>query len=174
MAKPDTELSPSLLIEISVVANKLQANPRCLLTMHTFGGLCFLWCNHMQQLTLFDISNQEDNDISNLSTKTCRICNIEKPIDDFYLDRGALYSKCKNCCAEYKRLQNIAKKNAPEKPDSCECCGKITDTFYCDHYPNTDKFRGWVCFECNTAAGYVGDSYEGVVKLFNYLYQRRI
>lgn len=129
----------------------------------------------MQQLMLFS-SDIKDIIISDLSNKICRICGEEQSLDNFYLDRGSPYSKCKKCCTEYRKLLDIAKQNAPEKPHNskCECCGKITNKWYCDHHPNTDKFRGWICFECNTAAGHVGDSYIGAVKLFNYLYDRRI
>lgn len=131
-----------------------------------------------KQLSLFDIEdhilNVGEIEISDSFSKICRICTEKKPVEDFYLDRGATYSKCKDCCSKYKKLQNTAKKNAPIKPEKCECCGEPVDVWYCDHYPHTDKFRGWLCFKCNTAAGYVGDSYEGAVKLLNYLYQRRI
>lgn len=134
----------------------------------------------MKQLQLFDTDEAEEietltegDDISDPDNSTCRICGEKKPIENFYLDRGAVYSRCKDCCASYRKLLNVAKKNAPEKPDRCECCGKEVDTWYCDHFPDTDKFRGWVCFSCNTAAGYVGDHYHGAVKLLNYLYNRQ-
>lgn len=133
----------------------------------------------MQQLVLFDVddnsNSEEDSIISDSLTKICRICNQEKNIDNFYLDRGTAYSKCKECVSEYKKLLNNAKINAPDKPadNRCECCGKITEKWYCDHYPNTEKFRGWICFSCNTAAGNVGDNYMGAVNLLNYLYNRK-
>ena len=130
----------------------------------------------MQQLALFDIDILiEDKTISD-NTKICRICNKEKYLDDFHLDRGSPYSKCKECFSEYQNTLRKIKKNAPSKPADhrCECCGKITEKWFCDHYPNTDNFRGWVCFECNTASGLVGDSYDGAVKLFNYLFHRKI
>ena len=105
--------------------------------------------------------------------KVCRICHKEKPIDDFHLDRGSPYSKCKECFSDYQKGLRNAKKTAPDKPEKCECCGKIPEKWICDHYPGTDNFRGWVCSNCNLAAGYVDDSYEGAVKLVNYLYQRK-
>lgn len=133
-----------------------------------------------EQLVLFDLNDttldEKETNISDSSKKVCRICKTEKDLDNFYLDRGAVYSRCKDCIYEYRKLLTVAKENAPEKPldNKCECCGKITQKWYCDHHPNTDKFRGWVCFECNTAAGYVGDHHNGAAKLFNYLYNRRI
>ena len=61
----------------------------------------------MNQLNLFDDlyeneelvtdDAQDDIDDQNTDTKVCRICNTEKSIDDFFLDRGKLYSKCREC-----------------------------------------------------------------------------
>lgn len=137
----------------------------------------------MSQLFLFDdnsdsdpikeeILDKENTILNNL--KVCRICNTEKSIEDFHLDRGKAYSKCKECFGEYKKNLRIAKKSAPDKPEVCECCNKIPDKWICDHYPDTDIFRGWVCSNCNLAAGYMNDSYDGAIKLFNYLYQRKV
>lgn len=142
-----------------------------------FGGIVF---TTMTQLELFDYDDYSDSanvesvELNNqISKKVCRICRVEKSTEEFYLDRGAIYSKCKDCCKEYSIGLNEAKKNAPDKPDKCECCGKSVDKWYCDHHPQTSKFRGWICFNCNNAAGSVGDSYEGAVNLLNYLYNRR-
>lgn len=133
----------------------------------------------MKQLNLFQIDDSNkviDKVIDKENTKQCRICKEYKSFDNFYLDRGAVYSKCKKCCKEYDKGLKTAKENAPPKPkdNKCECCGVEVTKWYCDHHPNTSKFRGWVCFKCNNAAGSVGDSYEGAVKLFNYLYGRRL
>ena len=139
----------------------------------------------MNQLFLFNddesgvvepIDNTEsisESEIVNESTKVCRICNETKNIEDFFLDRGKPYSKCKDCFSEYQKDLREAKKNAPPKPDKCECCGRIPEKWVCDHYPKTDIFRGWVCSDCNLAGGYMGDTYDGAVKLVNYLYARK-
>lgn len=140
----------------------------------------------MAQLFLFDDPDQSlesENIITDIqvtisetdtNVKVCRICNETKSLDDFFLDRGKAYSKCKQCFGEYQKNLRTAKKSAPEKPDRCDCCHKIPDKWVCDHYPGTDIFRGWVCSNCNLAAGYMDDSYEGAVKLFNYLYERKV
>jgi hypothetical protein len=132
----------------------------------------------MEQLFLFETDDDpidKEEIISDQSTKICRICHIEKSIDDFHLDRGSPYSKCKDCFGEYQKILRKIKKNAPAKPENgkCECCGKIVTKWVCDHYPNTEIFRGWVCGDCNVASGLMGDSYEGSIKLFNYLWQRK-
>lgn len=141
----------------------------------------------MPQLFLFDSQNdeeidnstntdsQEESEIIDGVTKICRICKKNKPVGDFYLDRGAVYSKCKECSREYDKGLAAAKKTAPPKPKNnlCECCGTEVTQWFCDHYPNSELFRGWVCRNCNTAAGLVGDTHDGAVKLFNYLYNRK-
>ena len=133
----------------------------------------------MQQLILFDIedyTNIEDDTIIDSSTKVCRICSTEKPVDEFHLDRGSPYSKCKECFSIYQKTLRKIKKNAPPKPENgcCECCGKLVTKWVCDHYPNTEIFRGWVCGDCNIASGLVGDSYTGAISLLNYLYSRKL
>lgn len=140
----------------------------------------------MNQLRLFtDLPEEESNqpelkilaetelDDYDGDTKVCRICKLEKPVDSFFLDRGKLYSKCKECFKKYNQDLKIVHQNAPSKPERCQCCNKIPVKWACDHYPNSTIFRGWVCWECNNAAGSVGDSYQGAAMLFNYLYQRR-
>lgn len=122
-----------------------------------------------EEYLISDLDEVADSD----TTKVCRICHKEKSIDNFHLDRGSPYSKCKECFSDYQKSLRNAKKTAPDKPEKCECCGKIPEKWVCDHYPGTDIFRGWVCSNCNLAAGYVDDSYEGAVKLVNYLYQRK-
>jgi len=124
------------------------------------------------QLNLFSKTSTENITITN-DTKICRICNLKKSTDNFFYDRGKLYSKCKQCFKHYNKQLKEVHKKAPPKPSNCECCGKVPNKWACDHYPNTTKFRGWVCWECNNAAGSVGDSYEGAVKLFNYLYAKK-
>lgn len=140
----------------------------------------------MNQLRLFsDLSEDQANEPElkivdeefedcDGDTKVCRICKIEKSVDNFFLDRGKLYSKCKECFKKYNQDLKVVHKNAPPKPERCECCNKIPTKWACDHYPNSTIFRGWICWECNNAAGSVGDSYEGAVMLLNYLYQRKL
>ena len=112
----------------------------------------------------------------NTSKKTCRICQIQKSVNDFHLDRGAPYSKCKECANQYKQVIRHIKKYAPPKPSDgkCECCGKCFDKLICDHHANTTIFRGWICGNCNIAAGLMGDTYNGASTLFNYLYARKL
>jgi hypothetical protein len=38
-----------------------------------------------------------------------------------------------------------------------------------DHDPETHKFRGWICQNCNTAIGKLGDNLTGLMAAVNYL-----
>jgi hypothetical protein len=74
--------------------------------------------------------------------------------------------------AIYKRYQRKKRGQieAPTRPmpELCECCiksGKMVE----DHNHITGKFRGWLCFMCNTSIGKLGDTPEGVTKALVYL-----
>ena len=126
----------------------------------------------IDQLLLFDIEyDNEEEDIIDTDKKVCRICKIEKNISEFRLDRGAIYSRCKTCCQIESKILYDIKKTAPPKPEDkkCQCCGKITTKWYCDHSHKTLKFRGWVCFDCNQGIGFLGDNADGVWSALIYL-----
>jgi hypothetical protein len=38
-----------------------------------------------------------------------------------------------------------------------------------DHDPATHKFRGWICQNCNTAIGKLGDNLAGLMAAVDYL-----
>jgi hypothetical protein len=38
-----------------------------------------------------------------------------------------------------------------------------------DHDPETHKFRGWICQNCNTAIGKLGDNLAGLMAAIRYL-----
>ena len=58
-------------------------------------------------------------------------------------------------------------------PHRCECCGisdlVIKKVLMLDHCHRTDKFRGWLCDNCNLGIGRLGDDLEGVRKAVAYL-----
>ncbi len=59
------------------------------------------------------------------------------------------------------------------EPPRCECCGDAPSGRYTslclDHCHETGKFRGYLCFKCNTAIGKLGDDFEGVLNALSYL-----
>jgi len=130
----------------------------------------------MSQLFLFEDDEEEEKEDNDLKdTKICRICKTEKGIDEFSIDRGVVYSRCKECCSKQAKILREIKKNAPPYPSDgkCQCCNKVVENWYCDHDHNTNKFRGWVCFECNTGIGYLGDNIEGISNAYFYLLKHK-
>lgn len=54
------------------------------------------------------------------------------------------------------------------KPEQCEICGAFGKIVF-DHNHKTGKFRGWICYRCNTALGLVRDSKNILDMLIDYL-----
>ena len=108
-------------------------------------------------------------------TKTCKICQEVKPVEDFckhsmYKDK--LDSRCKACKSANDVLRNKLRKTAPPMTETCECCGQTSHkTLVLDHCHKTQAFRGWLCERCNTGIGKLGDDLEGVWAATEYLYK---
>lgn len=97
---------------------------------------------------------------------------MEKSLHDF--PRHSLYKdnldmRCRDCIKQHSKIRKELHKNAPSKPEFCECCGKIPRKWCLDHDHKTDKFRGWLCDKCNTGIGKLGDNLEGVMKAVKFL-----
>lgn len=115
-----------------------------------------------------------------LKLKRCVYCKQEKPISEFPRHTGHfdnIDTRCRVCMKERSKLVARIKKYAPPKSEVCDCCGKTEYkgddrkmvSFVCDHDPVTEKFRGWICNECNVAIGNLGDNIEGLQKAIEYL-----
>lgn len=116
--------------------------------------------------------------------KRCVVCNKLKPLSAFSKHSGMwdnLDTRCKSCFAKYKREIRTIRKDAPPKPEFCECCGRPanSDDIYLrrrkvglvmDHDPGKKIFRGWLCTHCNTGIGLLGDNIEGLKRALDYLY----
>lgn len=124
----------------------------------------------------------------NLS-RSCASCGTNKRA-------SATSSYCKPCNAAWARARNkkrIAAGESTHSPsqlrekygcspeeykermatsDSCEVCGSIYRLQY-DHCHDTMKFRGVLCWECNSGIGKLGDTLEGLRRALNYLEERQ-
>jgi hypothetical protein len=114
-----------------------------------------------------------------LDKKICPKCNIEKPIEDFRTRQRSedntttrSYTNCKSCEQKINTLLIKLRKESPQQPENCECCGKKTDKLYLDHCHNLNTFRGWICNNCNVGLSRLGDNIDGLVKALNYLLSR--
>jgi hypothetical protein len=110
-------------------------------------------------------------------TKECKKCRERKPAEAFRvcrlykgMEQGAYFrSECVECEQKTATQLREAKKSAPPKPLSCECCGKATKKFVPDHNHKTGEFRGWVCRNCNHGLGKLGDDLSGLLHAVKYL-----
>lgn len=110
--------------------------------------------------------------------KICRICGIEKSLDYFPKNRvsgrkDGYRTECKECHRKItEEITTLKKQSGEVNPGleyPCKCCGKTGTKKYFDHCHSQKKFRGWLCNECNTGIGKLGDTLEGVALAYNYL-----
>jgi hypothetical protein len=80
----------------------------------------------------------------------------------------ALLHACRECRSIVDAEVSKVRKNAPPKSDDCDNCHK-NKKLQVDHIHGTTIFRGWVCRNCNTGIGSLGDTLEGVLQAAIYL-----
>jgi hypothetical protein len=108
--------------------------------------------------------------------RACVDCGAVLTLETGYVQRtnakGMIYlhSVCRPCHGHRDVVLRRLRKLHPQPPAGtpCECCGRI-GRLCLDHDHTTDKFRGWLCYACNTAIGLLGDNTKGVTKVLTYL-----
>ena len=104
----------------------------------------------------------------------CKECHKILPLTAFTTHTprsdGAYHLRkiCRECHTTIHGEQVAARKNAPPKPDNCYNCHK-NKKLEIDHIHGTTKVRGWICRNCNTGIGSLGDTLEGVLQAAVYL-----
>ena len=115
-----------------------------------------------------------------MARQTCRDCgdllteqnrtmkSVSKKGKTYYLNR------CKPCIVEADSILRTLKKQNPQPAAGtpCACCGRI-DKLFCDHDHATGKFRAWICRQCNSGIGLLGDSEQGLRQALAYLERAR-
>lgn len=106
-------------------------------------------------------------------TKVCKICSKEKPITAFYYAHkllGRIDNRCKSCHNKQMQWKRETKVKFLHKCSGyCDICGVKEDSLHFDHDHTTLKFRGWLCRECNTGLGKLGDTVESLERALKYL-----
>ena len=139
--------------------------------------------------------NKDEGDLYT-GTRICKICNIRKPMDDFYWAEKIRVRRCKKCAGERQKQNNI--RNREQKRDAnfrghirrvyglsieswnklmadqnnqCAICYKKINkqTFQIDHDHDNTYVRGLLCFVCNTALGKFHDSIPYLQSAIDYL-----
>jgi hypothetical protein len=83
---------------------------------------------------------------------------------------GAYYllKACRECRTEVKAEHREARRTAPPEPENCEKCHE-NKKLQVDHIHGSTIFRGWLCKDCNTGMGGLGDDLRGVLQAAIYL-----
>jgi len=133
-----------------------------------------------------------------MNTKTCRRCNHEKPIAEFYKnnampDKLTIY--CKECSKERERtyyhkhsekrkvgfkIRNLQRRNGEkitsdeykalvENQKNCGICKQFLTNPYIDHDHVTGKVRMLLCHHCNTLLGMAKDNTDILKNAIEYL-----
>ena len=132
------------------------------------------------QLELFEIYTSFETDLD--GTVPCRSCGTSFPHtrDFFHLrsttaregldNKDYLFYECKKCRNEISRTRKILRDQYEHtKTSYCQCCKEETDRLCLDHNHTTDVFRGWLCNQCNTGIGLLGDNLQGLEQAIAYL-----
>lgn len=110
--------------------------------------------------------------------RTCSLCGVEKAVSLFPIRLGTWPdTRCTDCKNKYFTELKALKLDVTvrEMPDACECCGRKKQSnvnlSFDHHYDSKGEayFRGWLCKQCNSGIGYLGDNIEGVRNALRYL-----
>ena len=119
--------------------------------------------------------------------KTCNDCKISLPDTAFYkrtFSSGnvGLQPRCKKCATKnrrqyYKPHEFMRRKfkltedqyNNLMSYTNCQICDAELTKKCIDHCHSTNKIRGVLCNNCNTALGLVGDNTQTLQKMIEYL-----
>jgi hypothetical protein len=122
-------------------------------------------------------------DLSNIppGQTECSVCGVTKDNTEFsfYKERKTsngyrlmVNTNCR-CCQKLRRteLSKLKKLHkAPPYGTPCDLCDKpVFRNWQLDHDHNTGKIRGWLCKQCNTGLGNLGDNLESLQKAVDYL-----
>ena len=104
----------------------------------------------------------------------CKECKKLLPLSAFSTSGirsdGAYFLKklCRECHVIVQKEHRHARKKAPPKPARCNCC-HLKKKLVVDHRHGTTEVRGWLCRDCNTGMGGLGDNLEGLLQAAIYL-----
>jgi hypothetical protein len=131
-----------------------------------------------EQLSLFDLPEIEVD-----KEKPHSVC--PKCGDAFVCTREGVQPYCNPCLSKYNKVLSSIKKENPHPTDPDYCCnicgkqekdlvsnftkgGSKKTVWRLDHDHSTDKFRGFLCDNCNMGVGKLKDDPEIILKALWY------
>ena len=113
----------------------------------------------------------------------CIKCDIEQPVEHFsVMQSGEIKRTCKSCKSGHKSiLKKLRRQNAyPDDDYVCPICKRSIEemskygqlrmkSWVLDHCHKTNKFRGWLCLNCNTSLGRFEDDPQKLINAIEYL-----
>ena len=135
-----------------------------------------------EQLELFTTQPKTEDKY----TRRCTKCKQLKDITAFPFREAshkARRKECRECNNESALLRKLKSENPfPNVAEyKCPCCLRTEKEirsnggwpgrtiWVLDHNHTTNKFRGWICDNCNVAIGRFADSVSSLKKAMNYL-----
>jgi len=129
---------------------------------------------HTNQLDFFDEEiNQKD---CTGEKKTCKICNKEQSIKNFYKSGVTITDSRCIFCSNLERSWRYKERPKFEHLNKghCDSCGKKSNKpLHFDHDHSAWKFRGFLCPPCNLGIGLLGDNIQGLNKAIEYLNKQK-
>jgi hypothetical protein len=117
-------------------------------------------------------------------TKVCNGCKQTLPVSLYSMSNGAKYprSKCKACEKALDQVRKRLKREVDPPPADYKCpiCqrgyeqikgrgGMRSGAWCCDHDHVSEKFRAWLCHDCNRGLGFLGDDPDRCQRAVEYL-----
>jgi len=113
----------------------------------------------------------------------CKKCGVRQPPENFqHMESGEIKRKCRSCQRKHSQVITRLKREipAPDADYACPICQqtlaeiashgqKKLQQWVLDHCHDTDTFRGWICFNCNSGLGSFSDDAEIVQRAVEYL-----
>jgi hypothetical protein len=107
--------------------------------------------------------------------QVCRVCNKLKHEKEFPVHseidkyaRRQLRNVCRGCHSDNRKLLLKLNMEQGKPPNNCQLCDK-EKKLQLDHCHKTNKFRGWLCNDCNSGIGKLGDNIESLERAIQYL-----
>jgi hypothetical protein len=135
------------------------------------------------QLEMFEKYSDRQGEYVGDDGIVCITCNVRQPPDQFqHMPSGEIKRKCRTCSrSQSKLVKRLREENPYPDPDyTCPVCDRHLDevsehgqkkmqTWVLDHCHDTETFRGWLCFHCNSGLGQFKDNLERIKNAVKYL-----